>query len=731
LADDCVLYRHPSESIVATRKSDRRTSVRRVEYIVIECVTPEVDAGRYPVKRIVGDVVSVGADLIKDGHDVVAARALYKGPGDAEWSVAPMQFDFDSDRWYGEFRVDRVGTWTFTVEGWTDAFETWRVALKKKVAAGQDVSTELMEGGALVRSAAGSARFGPARASLLATAKLLEDGEDTRIEQRIQRALDDELHALMEEHFRPPDLTRYRRELSITVDRDRARFAAWYEMFPRSQIAPLPESEGAAPSNDTRHGTFADATNALSRVADLGFDVVYLPPIHPIGRTFRKGKNNSLTPEPHDVGSPWAIGNEHGGHTAIEPALGTIDDFDRFVARARELGMDVALDYALQCSPDHPWVTEHPDWFFIRPDGTIKYAENPPKKYQDIYPINFWCEDRDALWAACRDVVLYWIDHGVKTFRVDNPHTKPLAFWEWMIRDVQTQHPDVIFFSEAFTRPKRMKSLAKLGFTMSYTYFTWKNTAWELATYLEELAASPAAEYYRGNLFANTPDILNEYLVKGGRAAFRARLLLAATLLPLYGIYSGFELLENEPLREGSEEYLHSEKYQVRPRDFNAPGNINDDVKLLNTLRREHRALQLYSNLSFHQTENEAILFYRKAAAEPVVQWTGGDKPTPVPATTLAALRGASPSEPIDGDILVVVNIDPHSAHWTHVHVPIEEMGIDPDESFVVHDLLTGARYTWRGVRNYVRLDPAEQPGHLLLVERSPEKPSAGEPPAV
>jgi starch synthase (maltosyl-transferring) len=700
---------------VATRKSDRRIGTRRFEYVVIECVTPELDAGRYPVKRILGDTVSVGADLIKDGHDTLAARVLFKGPGDADWSSAPMQFDFDSDRWYGEFLVDRLGTWTFTVEGWTDVFETWRLALQKKIAAEQEVSTELMEGAQLARTAAGGVRFGPVRASLLMTAKLLED-RDTALDKRIRRALDEEFRGLMDEHFRPTDLTRYRRELSVKVDRERARFAAWYEMFPRSQVPPSATNET---SDEPRHGTFVDAAEALPRIAELGFDVVYLPPIHPIGRTFRKGKNNSLTPEPADVGSPWAIGNEHGGHTAIEPALGTIDDFDRFVARANELGMEIALDYALQCSPDHPWVKEHPEWFFIRPDGTIKYAENPPKKYQDIYPINFWCADREALWAACRDIVLYWIEHGVRTFRVDNPHTKPLVFWEWMIREIQARYPDVIFFAEAFTRPKRMKSLAKLGFTMSYTYFTWKNGAWELCTYLEELAASPMAEYYRGNLFANTPDILNEYLVTGGRPAFRARLLLAATLLPLYGIYSGFELLENVPLREGSEEYLHSEKYQIRPRDFDAPENINADIKLLNAVRREHRALQLYTNLSFHKSENETILFYRKAASEPIVQWTGSDQPTPVPAKALAAIRGAEQNEPLDADILVAVNTDPVSPQWTYVHVPIEDMGIDPDESYIVHDLLTGARYTWRGARNYVRLDPAEQPGHLLLVERS------------
>jgi starch synthase (maltosyl-transferring) len=702
---------------VASRKADRRSTARKFEHLVIECVTPELDGGRYPVKRIVGDIVSIGADLIKDGHDILGAHVLFKGPGDGDWSVAPMHFDFDSDRWFGEILVDRIGQWTFTVEGWTDAFATWRSALQKKIAADVDVSMELMEGAGLARSAANGTRFGPARASLLMTAKLLDDRGDTAIDQRIERALDDEFRELMEEHLRPVDLTRYRHELSITVDRERARFASWYEMFPRSQIEPAADG-----GTSIRHGTFADAAKALPRIADLGFDIVYLPPIHPIGRTFRKGKNNSLTPDPEDVGSPWAIGNEHGGHTAIEPALGTLEDFGAFVTRANELGMEIALDYALQCSPDHPWVKEHPEWFFVRPDGTIKYAENPPKKYQDIYPINFWCDDREGLWNACRDVVRFWIDHGIKTFRVDNPHTKPLAFWEWMIRDIQASDPEVIFFAEAFTRPKRMKNLAKLGFTMSYTYFTWKNSAWELCTYLEELATSQMAQYYRGNLFANTPDILNEYLVTGGRSAFRARLLLATTLLPLYGIYSGFELVENVPLREGSEEYLHSEKYQIRPRDFTAAESIDCDIKLLNELRREHRALQLYSNLSFHKSEDEAILFYRKAASEPIVQWTGSDNATPVPEKALAALRGPDAGQPASGDILVVVNTDPHNARWSFVHVPIEEMGIEPDESYVVRDLLTGVAYTWRGVRNYVRLDPAEQPGHLLLVERQPEK---------
>ncbi|HVX37958.1 MAG TPA: alpha-1,4-glucan--maltose-1-phosphate maltosyltransferase [Gemmatimonadaceae bacterium] len=691
------------------RKTDRRASTRRLEYIIIECVTPELDGGRYPVKRITGDSVIVGADLIKEGHDQLAARVLYKGPGDDDWSYAPMRFDYDQDRWYGAFTVNRIGRWTFTIEAWTDRFATWRSGLRKKVDAGQDVQLELAEGALLARAASRGIKSSAARASLLMTAKMLEDRRNTTIEKRIQRALDDDLAALMDEHSRPNDLTRFRRELAIVVDRERARFAAWYEMFPRSQIA---SGFGEAPP---RHGTFADAAARLPRLAELGFDVVYLPPIHPIGRTFRKGKNNSLTPEPNDVGSPWAIGNEDGGHLAIDPALGTIEDSDRFVATARDLGMEVALDYALQCSPDHPWVKEHPEWFHVRPDGSIMYAENPPKKYQDIVPLNFWCEDRVGLWTACRDVLQYWIDHGVKIFRVDNPHTKAFLFWEWVIQEIQRDHPDVIFFAEAFTRPKRMKSLAKLGFTMSYTYFTWKNQWWELRDYFTELTRTPMVEYFRGNLFANTPDILNEYLVQGGRPAFRTRLLLAGTLLPLYGIYSGFELCENVPVHAGSEEYLDSEKYQIRPRDYDAPGNINADIRRLNEIRASVPALQRYDNLSFHASENATILCYRKSARPPLVQFPGS-LPDAVPADVAAEL-GAAPAAH-GPEVLVIVNTDPHHVQETMVHVPIHEMGLDDDEPYVVHDLLTGERYTWRGVRNYVRLDPEEQPGHLFAIER-------------
>jgi starch synthase (maltosyl-transferring) len=463
--------------------------------------------------------------------------------------------------------------------------------------------------------------------------------------------------------------------LEVVVDRKLATFAAWYEMFPRSQ--------GSRPGE---HGTFRDAQARLRELSELGFDVVYLPPIHPIGRLHRKGRNNSAQAEPGDVGSPWAIGSVEGGHTAIHPELGGFEDFASFVRTARALGMEVALDYALQCAPDHPWITEHPDWFQSRVDGSIRHAENPPKKYEDIYPLNFWCKDRERLWAACKDAVLFWVERGVRIFRVDNPHTKPFPFWEWLIREVQYKYPDVIFFAEAFTRPKRMYALAKLGFTQSYTYFTWKNSKWELVPFLEELNRTDVSDFYRPNFFTNTPDILHEYLQKGGRTAFRVRLLLAATSSPLYGIYSGFELCENTPVRHGSEEYLNSEKYEIRVRDWNIPGSIKSDIALLNKLRREQPALQRIGNLQVLQTDSDDILAYRRHA--------------------------------VGNELVVVINLDPHRVHDTLVHVPLQQLGLREQQPFEVEDLLSGARFAWRGSRNYVRLDPAERVGHLFRVVR-------------
>ena len=645
--------------------------------LVIERVSPELDGGRHPVKRLVNDAVRVRAAVFKDGHDLLAARVRYRGPGDATPRYVALTYDQPTDYWYGEFTVDRIGDWSYTIEGWTDRFGTWQRDLEKKLGAGQEVHLELREGAELLDATARRTRFGDARTALARAAATLRD-ESAPQALRGEVGLSPQLAAIVRAYYIPNDLAAYRRELVVAVDRERAGFAAWYEFFPRSQ--------GRVPGE---HGTFATAAEQLPRIAALGFDVVYLPPIHPIGYTFRKGRNNSLEASPDDVGSPWAIGNEEGGHTAVEPRLGTIDDFDRFVARAAELGMEVALDYALQCSPDHPWVREHPDWFNIRPDGSIQYAENPPKKYQDIYPLNFWTADRAALWEACRDVILFWVGHGVKTFRVDNPHTKPFSFWEWCIAEVRREHPDVVFLAEAFTRPHKLLNLAKLGFQQSYGYFTWKNSAHELRQWIQEFFLDPEVrEYHRGNLFANTPDILHAYLQHGGRPAFRTRLLLATTLSPVYGIYSGYELCENVPVRPGSEEYLDSEKYEVKFRDFDAPGNINDDVRRLNELRRTERALHRADNLTLVHSENEQIFAYLKSG--------GADA----------------------ASLLVVANLDPHHTHATVLHVPLGQLGLGDDEPYVANDLLTGARYHWRGARNFVQLDPRHQAGHVLRIER-------------
>jgi starch synthase (maltosyl-transferring) len=657
------------------RRAPRAAGSRVFAPLIIQHVEPQVDAGRFPAKRLVGEACIVSADIFKDGHDQLAARVRYRGPGDGDWSYVAMPFDYNADRWAGAFLLDRIGEWRFTVEAWTDAFATWRSGLEKKVAAGQDVAVELLEGAAILEGASRACKDRTAKNTLNRIATRLRD-ERAAVPDRATAALDPEVLAIASQHPARDDLTEYTRELAITVDRVRAGFAAWYELFPRS-------------AGDTkRHGTFADAERLLPRIAQLGFDVVYLPPIHPIGMQFRKGKNNTLDPKPGDVGSPWAIGGKEGGHTAVHPQLGTLADFVRFVERANALGMEVALDYALQTSPDHPWVSEHPDWFKIRPDGTIQYAENPPKKYQDIYPLNFWTEDREALWEACLEIFRFWMARGVRTFRVDNPHTKPFAFWEWVIAEIRKTDPDVVFLSEAFTRPKKLLYLAKLGFSQSYTYFTWKNTSQEIRDWLREFTDPEVLQYYRGNYFANTPDILHEYLQHGGKPAFRVRLLLAATLSPLYGIYSGFELYENVPVRPGSEEYMNSEKYELRPRDFETPGNLDAEIRRLNTIRRENPALQRQDNLTFHTSENDHVLFYRKVS-----------------------LDGSN-------DLLIVVNLDPHRAHEAMVHVPLGAMGLAPDASYAVQDLLTGATFRWRGSRNYVRLDPAREVAHVLRLER-------------
>ncbi len=621
------------------------------------------------MKRNLGDHLGIGADVLKDGHDLLRARIRYRPPQQRRWYFSPLEYHYNPDRWFGDIILDRLGRWQFSVEAWPDHWGTWTTDLKKRIEAGQDVEPELLEGAALLFRAAHHVQ-GPARVQLKDAAQRL--GKSARpLKERIQLALCESLEKLMQEPLAPEDLTRSDGVFEVIVDRPRAVFGAWYEMFPRSQ-APKPGVPG----------TFSDAARRLPELAELGFDVVYLPPIHPIGHTHRKGRNNARVAEADAPGSPWAIGSQEGGHTAVHPELGNLDDFAEFVATAQRLGMEVALDYALQCSPDHPWAREHPEWFFIRPDGSIRYAENPPKKYEDIYPLNFWCVDHMQLWNACRDVLLFWIERGVRIFRVDNPHTKPLAFWKWVIAEIQCEHPDVIFLSEAFTRPKRMQALAMLGFNQSYTYFTWKNSPWEIKEYLTELTQTEMVEYFRPNFFTNTPDILHAYLQEGGRAAFRVRLLLAATLSPSYGVYSGFELCENTPLHEGSEEYLNSEKYEIRWRDWNAPGNLKAEIQRLNRLRREQPALQRLANLSFHPSENEQVLWYQKSAPE--------------------------------GDLFIAVNLDPRHSQETIVVVPLLALALSVDQPYEVEDLLTGERYTWRGARNYVRLDPAERVGHVF-----------------
>jgi starch synthase (maltosyl-transferring) len=658
-----------SNTVALLRRSEAATPPR--PRLVIENVTPQISGGRFPVKRIVGEVCRVEADIYKDGHTLISARICYRGPEHLEWQFAPLEHDYNPDRWTGSFRLDCIGRWRFGIEAWEDRFKSWARDLAKWFEAGEDVRAELREGAALLRRAAERATGETAEILLDRAQEFLIPDADLR--PLIERALGDDVALLIDGPIDLSDLTRYRKTLEVFVDRERAGFSTWYEMFPRSQ--------STVPG---QHGTLADAERRLPDLAELGFDVVYLPPIHPIGRTKRKGRNNARMAADDDAGSPWAIGSEEGGHTAVHPDLGTLEDFDRFVRTSKTLGMEVALDYALQCSPDHPWTVEHPEWFYRRPDGSIRYAENPPKKYEDIYPLDLWCEDRQELWDACRDILLFWVEHGVRIFRVDNPHTKPFSFWEWLIPELQRKHPDVILLSEAFTRPKKMQGLAKRGFTQSYTYFTWKNTSSELREHLTELTQTEMTEYFRPNLFTNTPDILHEYLQEGGRPAFRVRLLLAGTLSPTYGILSGFELCENVPLRRGSEEYLDSEKYQIRVRDWQEPGNIRDDIANINRIRRENIALRSLANLKFLESSNENILCYWKSAP--------------------------------GNELLIAVNLDPHRLQEAMVHVPVMELGLAEDQPFGVEDLLTGERYAWRGSSNYVRLDPTERVGHVLRV---------------
>ncbi|CCF85683.1 alpha-1,4-glucan--maltose-1-phosphate maltosyltransferase [Nitrolancea hollandica] len=649
--------------------ADERVAGGR-QRVIIEGVRPEIDGGRFAIKRTMGEKVVVEADIFTDGHEVIAAVLLHRREEDEAWTESPMM-PLGNDRWRGEFVVAELGGYRYTIQGWIDHFQTWARDLAKRIEAGQDVSVDLLIGAELVEQA-GERAVGADRESLLRYATLLRSSTGA------DHALSSDLAELMGRYSGRRFATTYGKSLPVVVDRERARFSTWYELFPRSWS-----------SEPGRHGTFRDVEAALPDLASMGFDVLYLPPIHPIGRSFRKGRNNNVVAEPDAVGSPWAIGSVEGGHTAIHPELGSLDDFRRLVRRVGELGIDLALDIAFQASPDHPYVTEHPEWFRSRPDGTIQYAENPPKKYQDIYPFDFETGNWRELWAELRDVVRFWAGHGVRVFRVDNPHTKPFRFWEWLIAEVKRDYPEAIFLAEAFTRPKVMYYLAKLGFTQSYTYFAWRNTRWELTEYFTELTQSDVREFFRPNLWTNTPDILTEYLQSGGRPAFAARLILAATLGASYGMYGPvFELIEHQSVAPGSEEYLNSEKYEIRHWDRERPDSLRELIARVNAIRRANRALQGDWSLRFHQVDNQQIIAYTKA------------------------------TDDLSNVILTVVNLDPHNTQSGWVELPLEELDIDPEQPYQVHDLLTGAHYTWNGRWNYVELNPHAIPAHILQVRR-------------
>ena len=638
--------------------------------VVIENVKPQLNCGLFPIKRIVGDLVAVEADVFGDGHDHVRARLLWKQEGGSSWQSVEM-LALGNDRWRAEFPVTQVGRYRYTLVGEEDHFETWQSDLKKRVEAKQDLAVPFATGALLLEQVRPRATKEDS-AKLAAWATKLRSGDSTTVEF----ALQDELTVMVRRYPDPALETWYERELEVVVDRERAGFSAWYELFPRSWS-----------TTPGKHGTLRDVTKRMDYVADMGFDVLYFPPISPIGRSFRKGKNNSVEAAAGDEGSPWAIGSAEGGHTAILPALGTLKDFADLVKRAKQLKMEVALDIAFQCAPDHPWVTEHPEFFKKRPDGSIQYAENPPKKYQDIYPLDFESSNWQGLWDALKDVFSFWMDQGVKIFRVDNPHTKAFPFWQWVIPELKAKDPDVLFLAEAFTRPRVMERLAKLGFSQSYTYFTWRDTKEELTQYLLELTTTEVKEYFRPNFWPNTPDILPGHLQTGGLPAFRSRLVMATTMTSNFGIYGpAFELGENTPVRPGSEEYLNSEKYEIKAWNLQNPLSLKPLITLLNKIRRENRALQSNERLHFHPTDNPMLLCYSKRTA--------------------------------DGSnlILVVVNLDSFYVQSGWVDLDLTSLGLGPGDTFEVYDLLTDHSYSWRGPRNYVALRPAEMPAHIFRV---------------
>ncbi len=652
----------------ATQKSEDTLAALAANRIAIEGVEPEIDGGRFPAKTIVGANFHVEADIFGDGHDKIDAALVYRPAGTEEWRETRFRFVIN-DRWQADVSFPDNRLYEYSIIAWRDLFASWRDEVAKKYAAGQNISLELEEGRRLIEKAAQPSTYA-SDADVESLRQLLGDfdlneGDD---HEKLSMLTAEPVIDLMKRAGVRTNLSRYPRVLKVFVDRQAAEFSAWYELFPRSQS-----------DDPERHGTFDDVIAKLPYVRDLGFDVLYFPPIHPIGKTNRKGRNNTLTPDESDPGSPYAIGSEEGGHDAIHPELGSFEDFARLVTAAKEHGLEIAIDFAIQCSPDHPWIKEHPEWFDWRPDGTIKFAENPPKKYEDIVNVHFYRDAIPGLWHALRDVVLKWCEHDVRIFRVDNPHTKPFPFWEWMIGEVHEQYPDAIFLAEAFTRPKVMKRLAKVGFSQSYSYFTWRNLKWELEEYLTELTQEECRYFMRPNFFANTPDINPFFLQYGGRAGHQIRLVLAATLAGNYGLYNGYEICEASAI-PGKEEYLDSEKYQLRRFDMDQEHNISDDIRLVNRLRREHEALQQFTDLSFYNAWNDNVLSYGKY---------NHDK---------------------SDFLLFHVCLDPHNAQDADFEVPLWEFGLSDDASIEVEDMVTGHRFTWHGKYQHIRLDPFYKP---------------------
>ncbi|MCL5788233.1 MAG: alpha-1,4-glucan--maltose-1-phosphate maltosyltransferase [Candidatus Marsarchaeota archaeon] len=643
---------------------------KRRSGIFVSSVSPRIDCGRFPVKRAVNDVLRVTADVMKPGHDLLSVSLKIKHESEKEWNELDMEPD-GNDGWTAEFKLTQLGTYDYTVCAWTDTYATLLRNMQKWHASGEDIHQDSIQ---LIEFATEWTRDDAQ--ALPHLEKLANALSAHDFETLLEEASSPEFTPLVRARQPRTDLVEYGKTLQVVVDDRRAVFSSWYELFPRSQS-----------TQKGKHGTFRDVVSRLDDISRMGFDVLYLTPIHPIGVTARRGKNNSLPASSDDVGSPWAIGNEYGGHKSVDPNLGTLDDFKNLVHEAERRGIRVALDLAFQCSPDHPYVKEHPSWFFHRPDGSIRYAENPPKKYPDIYPFNFDAPDWKDLWNELASVVEFWIAAGVKVFRVDNPHTKPFAFWEWLIKKVKKRHHDVIFLSEAFTRPKVMYTLAKLGFTQSYTYFTWKNYDYEIKEYFTELSSAEVTEFFRPMLFTNTPDILTPVLQNGGRPAFKMRAVLAATLSPLWGIYSGYELVENQA-KPGTEEYMDSEKYQIKQRDWDAPGNIKQFISTLNRIRAENSCLQTLGHLKFLEVDNPNLLFYTRWSDDGVSR------------------------------LFIAVNINPYERHSGFVEMPVKEMGLSESAPYTVRDLLTGERYVWRGVKNFISLTPDLRPAHILEVEK-------------